>query len=151
MICPFCSSTETKVIDKRESENLLATRRRRECLKCKKRFTTYERIETQEITIVKKDGRRELYSRQKLAAGILKACEKRPIGREQIENIVDEVEIELRNMPSTEVASKRMGELVMSKLKQLDKVAYIRFASVYREFTDLRSFEKELVLLRKKG
>lgn len=151
MICPFCSSTETKVIDKRESENLLATRRRRECLKCNKRFTTYERIETQEITIVKKDGRRELYSRQKLAAGILKACEKRPIEREQIENIVDEVEIELRNMPSTEVASKRIGELVMSKLKQLDKVAYIRFASVYREFTDLKSFEKELVLLRKKG
>ena len=150
MICPFCSSTETKVIDKRESENLLATRRRRECLKCSKRFTTYERVETQEITIVKKDGRREPYSRQKLTAGISKACEKRPIERSQIENSVDEIEIELRNLPSTEIPSKKIGELVMSKLMQLDKVAYIRFASVYREFTDLRSFEKELILLKKK-
>jgi len=150
MICPFCSSTETKVNDKRESENLFATRRRRECLKCKKRFTTYERIETQEITIVKKDGRRELYNRQKLTAGVLKACEKRPIERAQIENIVDEIDIEIRNLPTTEIPSKKIGELVMSKLRQLDKVAYIRFASVYREFTDLKSFEKELILLRKK-
>lgn len=148
MKCPFCFSTETKVMDKRESENLVATRRRRECLKCKKRFTTYERIETQELTIVKKDGKRELYNRQKLLIGILKACEKRPIKREQIEIIIGEIETELRNMPSTEIQSRKIGELVMSKLMQLDKVAYIRFASVYRQFTDLRSFEKELKSLK---
>ena len=149
MRCPFCSSTETKVIDKRDSENLLATRRRRECLKCSKRFTTYERIETQELTIVKKDNERELYNRKKLLTGILKACEKRPIKREQIDIIVDEVEIELRNMPTTEIDSKSIGELVMSKLRQIDKVAYIRFASVYRDFADIKSFEKELKSLKK--
>ena len=149
MRCPFCSSTETKVIDKRDSENLLATRRRRECLKCSKRFTTYERIETQELTIVKKDNERELYNRKKLLTGILKACEKRPIKREQIDIIVDEVEIELRNMPTTEIDSKSIGELVMSKLRQIDKVAYIRFASVYRHFADIKSFEKELKSLKK--
>jgi transcriptional repressor NrdR len=143
MQCPYCSYPETKVNDTRESA-ASTTRRRRECLKCKKRFTTYERIEFIDLIVVKKDGRREHFSRKKLFTGILKACEKRPISIEKIEKVTDEIEAELRNKDTTEIASKDIGELLMKKLEKLDKVAYIRFASVYREFNNVRSFEKEL-------
>jgi len=151
MKCPFCSQTETKVVDKRETEEDNVTRRRRECLKCEKRFTTYERVEMSNITILKKSDKREPFNRDKLKRGLFKACEKRPVNAEQIEIVVNEIEAELRGKDSTEIPSSVIGELVMRKLKKLDKVAYIRFASVYREFTDLESFEKELKNLLKKG
>jgi len=144
MKCPYCSNQDTRVLDKRETEESNATRRRRECLKCKKRFTTYERVETLDLTIVKKDGRRENFDRHKLLAGLLKACEKRAIPRERIERIVDEIEAKLRSHKKTEIDSRFIGELVMKKLKKLDTVAYIRFASVYREFADLDSFKEEM-------
>jgi transcriptional repressor NrdR len=149
MRCPYCKHEKSKVLDSRDSEDI--TRRRRKCLKCSKRFTTYERVNGVQMTVVKKDGKREQFSREKLLTGILKACEKRPIGRDIIDNIVDEIDNELRAKKSTEINSKEIGELVMKKLRKLDKVAYIRFASVYREFTDLTSFEDELrKLIRKK-
>lgn len=150
MKCIYCSHEETKVLDKRETEDLSVTRRRRECLKCEKRFTTYERPEALELVIVKKDGRRERFDRHKLLTGILKACEKRPVSMEKIENVVDELEAELRGKAESEIQSKKLGEMVMRKLKSLDKIAYIRFASVYREFEDLESFEQELEKLQKK-
>lgn len=149
MRCPYCSSPESKVIDKRESSPGV-TRRRRECLKCRKRFTTYEKIEILDLSIIKKDSRREPFSRDKLKAGIQKACEKRPIGQEKIEKAVGEIEAELLNRKDKEIGSKEIGELVMKSLRRLDKVAYIRFASVYREFEDIDSFEKELDKLKKK-
>ncbi len=150
MKCPYCSYEETQVIDTRETENLETTRRRRECLKCNKRFTTYERVEEADIIVVKKDGRRERFERKKLLDGILKACEKRDISLDKIEKLVDEVESDLRKRDSVEVESKVIGEIIMKKLKSLDKVAYIRFASVYREFEDIQSFEEELEKLQKK-
>jgi transcriptional repressor NrdR len=149
MKCPYCLHSKTKVVDKRDIPEIDATRRRRECLKCGKRFTTYERLELVSLTVIKKDGRRESFDRDKLLTGLLKACEKRPIQRERIEKAVNEVEAELMNYKGKEVPSSKIGELVMGKLRELDKVAYIRFASVYREFTDLRSFESELNRLRK--
>ncbi len=151
MRCPYCNHTETKVVDTREAGDLDSTRRRRECLKCTKRFTTYERIETVDLTIIKKDGRREQFDRGKLILGVLKACEKRPIARERIEQIADQVESEIRSLDGIEVPSSTIGQLVMRKLKKLDKVAYIRFASVYRSFADLSSFEAELHKLLKGG
>ncbi len=151
MKCPFCSHTETKVVDKRETEEELVTRRRRECLDCEKRFTTYERVEMSNITIVKKSEKHEPFNRDKLKRGLFKACEKRPVNAEQIEIVVNEIETELRSKDTTEIPSTVIGELVMRKLKKLDKVAYIRFASVYREFADLETFEKELRNLLKKG
>jgi len=150
MKCPYCSNGETKVTDKRDSEGGDITRRRRECLKCKKRFTTFERIETVNLVVVKKDGKRERFDREKIFSGMLKACEKRPITRNQIETAVADIEQKLKSMSSTEIESRLIGELVMRKLKKLDKVAYIRFASVYRSFTDLESFEEELKKLIKK-
>lgn len=150
MKCPYCNYEETQVIDTRETENLEVTRRRRECLKCNKRFTTYERVEEADIIVVKKDGRRERFERQKLLNGILKACEKRPISLDKVEKLVDEVESDLRKRDSVEVESNVIGEIAMKKLKALDKVAYIRFASVYREFEDLDRFEEELERLQKK-
>ncbi|MBI2652405.1 transcriptional repressor NrdR [Candidatus Woesearchaeota archaeon] len=150
MKCPYCNYEETQVIDTRETENLEATRRRRECLKCNKRFTTYERVEEADIVVVKKDGRRERFERKKLMDGILKASEKRDISLEKIEKLIDEVESDLRKRDSVEVESKVIGEITMKKLKSLDKVAYIRFASVYREFEDLDRFEEELEKLQKK-
>jgi len=146
--CPYCKSTETKVVDKRETQDQKSTRRRRECLKCKKRFTTYERIEQSDLIVIKKDNRREPFSREKLKSGIVKACQKRPVSYESIENVLNEIESQLRKKNKAEVTSKEIGELVMKKLKKLDKVAYIRFASVYREFQDIRSFEKELKSLK---
>jgi len=150
MKCPYCNYEETQVIDTRETENLETTRRRRECLKCNKRFTTYERVEEADIVVVKKDGKRERYQRQKLLNGILKACEKRPISLDKTEKLVDDVESDLRKRDSVEVESKTIGEIAMKKLKTLDKVAYIRFASVYREFEDIDRFEEEVEKLQKK-
>ena len=150
MKCPYCSNEETQVIDTRETENLEATRRRRECLKCQKRFTTYERVEEADIIVVKKDGKRERFLRKKLFDGIMKACEKRQIPIEKVEKLVDDIESDLRKRDSVEVESKAIGELTMRKMKSLDKIAYIRFASVYREFEDLERFEEELEKLTKK-
>jgi anaerobic ribonucleoside-triphosphate reductase/transcriptional regulator NrdR len=143
MKCPYCSSEDSKVVDKRETGELVITRRRRECLKCGKRFTTYERVEAADLAVVKKDGRREAYDRAKLQGSLEKALEKRPVTQEQIEKAADEIEGELRKAEKPEVATRAMGELVMRKLKELDKVGYIRYASVYKEFTDVTSFEAE--------
>jgi len=143
MYCPYCLHEETKVLETRESEEG-NTRRRRECEKCEKRFTTYERMETSGLSVVKKDGTIMPYNREKIRNGLLKACEKRPITAEQIEKSVDEIEAKLRRQDETELPSKLIGELVMEKLKKLDKVAYIRFASVYRSFEDVESFQKEI-------
>jgi transcriptional repressor NrdR len=141
MLCPYCGNDETKVTDKRDSK--YETRRRRECLKCGKRFTTYERIEPVEIFVIKKDGRREPFSREKLKSGIAKACEKRPVSADQIEAVVSQIEEKLKQHGS-EVRSRVIGEIVIRKLKSIDKVAYIRFASVYREFKDISDFKKEI-------
>ncbi len=147
MLCPYCGS-ETKVIDSRLSKDSL--RRRRKCSSCTQRFTTYERIESTNVLIVKKDKTREQFNKEKLKGGIIRACEKRKISHEIISKIVDEIEQEI--IEQKEVPSKKLGSLVMKRLKKIDKVAYIRFASVYREFADIESFEKELrKLLRKKG
>lgn len=149
MICPYCNSSEIRVIDKRTSDEK-SIRRRRECEKCKKRFTTYERIETHPLVVIKKDGRREPFNREKLLSGITLACGKRPISREDIEKLVDEIEANLRNMDSTEIKSRAIGGLVMEKLKELDEVAYIRFASVYQKFKGIEHFEKELKQLKRR-
>jgi transcriptional repressor NrdR len=150
MKCPFCFYLETKVVDKRETEDSDVVRRRRECLKCKKRFTTYERVEDLGLIIVKKDGRRENFDREKVKRGVLKACEKRPISYEQIDELIDKIESELRKLKTKEVSSSMIGEKIASRLKKLDKIAYIRFASVYRSFADVTDFEKELKDLIKK-
>ncbi len=150
MLCPYCSAQDSKVVDKRITPDSRSFRRRRECLSCAKRFTTYERIENADLIIVKKDGNRESFDRQKVKSGLIKACEKRPIPAEEIDKIINEIEMELRNKDSIEIESKSVGQLVMKKLKRLDKIAYIRFASVYREFTDLESFEDELKKIKKK-
>lgn len=141
MLCPYCGNDETKVTDKRDSKN--ETRRRRECLKCGKRFTTHENIVPVEVYVIKKDGRREPFSREKLKQGLVKACEKRPVIGEQIELAVTQIEEKLKQHGS-EAKSRVIGELVMRQLKKLDKVAYIRFASVYREFKDVEDFRREL-------
>ena len=151
MICPYCRNDETKVLDKRETEDEKVTRRRRECLKCGKRFTTYERIEDLNLIIVKKDEKREQYDRQKLRSGILKSCEKLPIPTEKIDKLIDDIEAELKNKATNEIKSTDIGNLTIRKLKKLNKVAYIRFASVYQEFADLKEFEEELHKLLKKG
>jgi transcriptional repressor NrdR len=142
--CPYCSSPSTKVLDKRDSEDLTVTRRRRKCATCGGRFTTYERAELVSLIVVKKDGRREEFSRAKLRAGIATACAKRPVSASAIEQLVNEVEAELRQREGAELDHAIIGELVMDKLRQLDNVAYIRFASVYRAFGDLSSFEEEI-------
>jgi transcriptional repressor NrdR len=149
MKCPYCADNENQVLDSRDSEDLSSVRRRRECLKCSKRFTTYERIETIDLFVIKKDGRREQFNRSKLLTGLQKACEKRPISMDTIEETANEIEQDLRRRETTEIPSKLIGELVMRRLKVLDKVAYIRFASVYRAFGDVESFEKEVKNLMK--
>jgi transcriptional repressor NrdR len=149
MRCPYCLDENSKVVDKRDTPEEETIRRRRECLSCQKRYTTYERIELTGITVKKKDGRREGFDRGKLLGGVLKACEKRPISRERIEKLVSGIEAELRNLEGKEIESTEIGKLAMEKLRDLDKVAYIRFASVYREFDDISSFERELVKLKK--
>ncbi len=150
MKCPFCGNLESKVVDSRPVEDGAAIRRRRECLSCKKRFTTYERIESPVMLVIKKDGRREMFDREKIIKGLLKACEKRPVSRERIEEIASEIEADLRMEGRKEVSSKEIGERVIEALKDIDKVAYVRFASVYREFTDLSHFIKELETLLNK-
>ena len=144
MKCPFCSHTEDKVIDSRSSNEDKSVRRRRECLKCKKRFTTYEYIEEVPLMVIKKDGRREAFDRNKIISGILKACEKRPVSMEKVEATVDKVEKELQKSFDKEVKAPVIGELVMEALHKIDEVAYVRFASVYRQFKDINQFMKEL-------
>lgn len=150
MKCPYCQSTDSKVIDKRETENEEMTRRRRECLSCSNRFTTYETIELAPIQVIKKDGTRQAFDKQKLVSGVLRSCEKRPITIDQLQKMANEIELDIRQDAIKEINSKDIGEIVMKKLKNIDEVAYIRFASVYREFTDLTSFEQELKQLLKK-
>ncbi len=144
MKCPFCSHENTRVIDSRPAEENNSIRRRRVCDECGKRFTTYEKIETIPLIIIKKDNNRETYDRSKIEAGVLRACHKRPISANQINHLIDEVETEIFNMEEKEISSEIIGELVMNKLKDLEAVAYVRFASVYREFKDINTFMDEL-------
>ena len=144
MRCPFCSSRDTRVVDKRDADDVAMTRRRRECQQCNARFTTYERPEMSTLMIVKKDGRRQPFNRDKLRASIQTACTKRPISAETIERMVDQIESALRKRDGLEVPSSVVGDLVIERLRALDQVAYIRFASVYRAFADVSSFEDEL-------
>ena len=144
MICPYCDHQESKVIDSRDSKNGFAIRRRRECLSCQRRFTTYEKIEEIPYMVVKKDGRRQRFDTENLLRGILRACEKRPIPLSELEGIVEDVENMLQERPEKEIGTSEIGKYVMDKLKSLDKVAYVRFASVYREFKDVKEFKKEL-------
>ncbi|MCJ7570820.1 MAG: transcriptional regulator NrdR [Candidatus Thermoplasmatota archaeon] len=148
MKCPYCHHIETKVTDSRDT-GVFTIRRRRECLDCGKRFTTYEYVEMQPLYVVKKDGRREKFDRNKIKNGILKAIEKRPVNHSQVEEILDKIEEKIRRNGSEEINSKDIGEYVMDSLKELDHVAYIRFASVYRSFTDVSSFEEEIKNLTK--
>lgn len=149
MKCPYCGYEESKVIDSRPTDEGERIRRRRECLKCQKRFTTYEIIESLPIVVVKKDKSREVFDRNKLMSGLLRACEKRPVALETLENAVDEIEATLQSSLDREVTSIRIGELTMDKLKEIDEVAYVRFASVYRQFRDINSFMEELARLLK--
>ena len=144
MKCPICGYTESKVIDSRPSEEGSSIRRRRECLSCQNRFTTYEKIETLPLLVVKKYKTRELFDKNKLLSVIIKACHKRPVTMEQMEEVASDIEAELQNSLSREISSQSIGVLVMDKLKSLDPVAYVRFASVYREFKDLDTFMREL-------
>ena len=144
MRCPYCENPDTKVIDSRPTEEGHAIRRRRGCEKCGKRFTTYEKVEESIIMVIKKDGRREAFDRSKVMNGIIKACEKRPVPMARIEEIVTEIERGLNNLMEKEVESTLIGELVMDQLKNLDEVAYVRFASVYRQFTDVNTFIREI-------
>ena len=144
MKCPFCGYKEDKVVDSRATAEESAVRRRRECLKCGKRFTTYEYIEEVSLLVIKKDGRREAFDRKKILAGIIRACEKRPVSVEKMENVVVQVEHSIQKKNDREVSSSRIGELVMEKLKIIDDVAYVRFASVYRQFKDVGQFMVEL-------
>lgn len=144
MKCPYCNHETTEVLETRDSEDLAVTRRRRSCAKCEKRFTTYERIESVPITVIKKDERRETFDREKLKRGIWRASGKTTIKADDVDRIVDEVERELIGGETTEVRSQKVGELVAKRLKKLDKVAYIRFASVFRQFVDIEDFEREV-------
>lgn len=143
MMCPFCKAPDTKVIDSRRNEDF-SIRRRRECIRCKKRFTTYEKIETSPILVVKKDTTREPFSKEKLKRGVLNSCIKRPISSKIIDRLVDEVEKEISLRDESEIRSIEIGELVLKKLKKIDDIAYIRFASVYREFKEIENFNDEV-------
>lgn len=144
MKCPFCSFEESKVIDSRPTDEGQRIRRRRECLSCGKRFTTYEIIESLPIIVIKKDKSRETFNRDKLMTGLLRACEKRPVSIDTLDNMIDEIETTLQNSLDREVSSEKIGQLVMEKLKKIDEVAYVRFASVYRQFKDINTFMHEL-------
>lgn len=144
MKCPYCGSAETEVVETRDSEDLETIRRRRNCIKCEKRFTTYERVENVNLVVIKKDGRREQFDRDKLKNGIIRSCEKTTVSVENIEKIVTEIERELRGADSIEVESKKIGQMVATRLKKLDKIAYIRFSSVFKRFVDIEDFEKEV-------
>ncbi|MBR5240025.1 MAG: transcriptional repressor NrdR [Clostridia bacterium] len=149
MKCPYCGFAESKVIDSRRLEETNSIKRRRECLACEKRFSTYERVELAPLVVIKKNGDREQFDRQKLLRGIMHACEKRPVSIDMMEKLVSEVETTLNNELMQEVESERIGELVMDKLKEVDEVAYVRFASVYRQFRDINTFMEELQKLLK--
>ena len=142
--CPFCSYQESRVIDSRPAEEGATIRRRRECLSCQKRFTTYEIMERLPLVVVKKDGSRQTFDKLKVVNGIIRACEKRPVPLSDVQKVADDIEQELQNSLEREVSSQRVGELVMEKLKTLDEVAYVRFASVYRQFKDINTFRNEL-------
>ncbi|NLB78584.1 MAG: transcriptional regulator NrdR [Clostridiaceae bacterium] len=147
MKCPYCSFDEDKVIDSRPTDEGATIRRRRECLSCHKRYTTYEKVENMPIMVIKKDGSRQAYDREKVRKGILRACEKRSVSIDQIEKILDIIEGQINNSLEREVTSEFIGELVMEKLRELDEVAYVRFASVYRQFKDINTFMNELNML----
>ena len=149
MLCPYCQEIESKVIDSRSSEDGSAIRRRRECMVCKRRFTTYERVEEKPLLVIKKGGYREQFDRNKLLNGLYRACEKRPVSSETIEKIVSSIEAELQDNNDREVSSMVVGEMVMDKLRSLDEVAYVRFASVYRQFTDVNSFINTIDQMKK--
>jgi transcriptional repressor NrdR len=152
MTCPFCSHRQDRVIDSRESKEGDVIRRRRECLKCERRFTTYERSDEVPYMVVKRDGRREKFDREKVLQGLMKACEKRPVAMAALAEIVDEVELMLADSQDREVSTTAIGELLMKRLRTLDKIAYVRFASVYRDFQDVEAFLTELKdLLQKRG
>lgn len=144
MKCPFCNEADTKVIDSRPAEDNSSIRRRRQCGTCGKRFTTYEKLETMPLMVIKKDRSRETYDRSKIEAGVIHSCHKRPVSTQQINAMIDEIENQVFNMEEKEVETNAIGELVMNRLKQLDEVAYVRFASVYREFKDVNTFMDEL-------
>jgi len=144
MKCPYCGYEESKVVDSRHSDDGLSIRRRRECLACQKRFTTYETVESLPMVVVKRDNSRQSFDRNKILNGMLRACEKRPVAMADLETAVDEIEQTVQNSLDREVSTQRIGELVMEKLKPLDEVAYVRFASVYRQFKDINSFMREL-------
>ena len=147
MKCPFCGYTDSKVIDSRPAEDGTTIRRRRECLDCAKRFTTYEIIERMPLVVIKRDGSRESFDKVKIINGVIRACEKRPVTMTQIENLAADIELELRGRLESEVKSEVIGEMVMARLKDLDEVAYVRFASVYRSFKDINTFMEELTKL----
>ena len=151
MKCPFCGDQDSKVVDSRHSEDGLSIRRRRECLKCQRRFTTYEVVESLPIIVVKKDMSRESCDREKLLGGMMRACEKRPVTLKDIDALIDDIESKLYNMLEREVSSERIGEMVMERLQKLDDIAYVRFASVYRQFKDINSFMDELAKIIKKA
>ena len=151
MKCPSCGYTESKVIDSRPTDEYTSIRRRRECMSCQRRFTTYEILDTIPFTVVKKNGTKEIFDRNKLLTGIMKACDKRSVSREQLEALVSDIENEMQNSLKTEFSSKYIGVLVMDRLKKIDEVAYVRFASVHREFRDLQSFMEALNELRGTG
>ncbi|MCL2044834.1 MAG: transcriptional regulator NrdR [Oscillospiraceae bacterium] len=151
MKCPFCGFSESKVVDSRPAEEGATIRRRRECLSCQKRFTTYEIMEQLPLVVVKKDGRRQTFDKQKLITGMLRACEKRPVPLADLQAVADEIELELLNSLQREIQSSDVGEMVMSRLKTLDEVAYVRFASVYRQFRDINTFMIELNKLLGEG
>lgn len=144
MKCPYCGYQDSKVIDSRPTEDSTAIRRRRECINCKKRFTTYEKVEQIPILVIKKDLRRETYDKDKVLKGMIKACEKRPVPIKKLEEIADEIDREIYNSYEKEITSTEIGEMVMEKLKNVDEVAYVRFASVYRQFKDINTFMDEL-------
>ena len=144
MKCPFCGHLESKVVDSRPAEEGASIRRRRECLACHKRFTTYETVESLPLMVIKKDGNRQTFDKTKLLNGMIRACEKRPVSYDTLEKIADEIEQELQNSLERETSTERIGELVMDRLKNVDEVAYVRFASVYRQFKDLNTFMTEL-------
>ncbi|MBO4687736.1 MAG: transcriptional repressor NrdR [Clostridiales bacterium] len=150
MKCPFCGHLEDKVIDSRPAEDGSSIRRRRECLSCTSRFTTYEKVEVLPLLVIKKDGTREAYNQEKLLGGLMKACEKRPVSSEQLTSIVTYVENQIQNTAKREISTIEIGEMVMQQLKDIDEVAYVRFASVYRQFKDVNSFMEELQDMLKK-
>ena len=152
MKCPFCGFANDKVVDSRESKEADSIRRRRECLKCEKRFTTYERIDEVPYMVIKKDGRREKFDRQKVLGGLLKACEKRPVSMAKLSELVNQVESKVSDSPDREISTIDIGEHLMESLREFDKIAYVRFASVYRDFQDEQAFFNELkTLMRQKG